>query len=185
MIPWNKGLTKDTDERVRKIGESVSRTTKGRTGRPHTPEDIDKMMKSYSLKINSRKSQGRYKYKYGTICGISCDSGYELAFVAYCLYYGMNIERNTDGFNYIFSGKQHKYYPDFVIDGVYYEIKGVCGDKDVAQIEQFPSDKKLIVIGSCEIKQYIDFCKNKYGEDYELKLYDKNYPCWTDRILDL
>lgn len=38
LPPWNKGLTKETDERVRMNGEAVSRATRGRPGIIHTEE---------------------------------------------------------------------------------------------------------------------------------------------------
>ena len=41
--PWNKGLTKYTDDRIRKSSIKVSQTTKGREGKKHTQEEIEKI----------------------------------------------------------------------------------------------------------------------------------------------
>lgn len=43
IAPWNKGLTKKSDERVLSISIKVSKTTKGRAGKKHTAQEIEKI----------------------------------------------------------------------------------------------------------------------------------------------
>ena len=40
---WNKGLSKETDERVKKYAENTSKTTKGRPGPKHSEETRKKL----------------------------------------------------------------------------------------------------------------------------------------------
>lgn len=43
---WNKGKTKDTDVRVKAYAEKASKTLKGRPGRPHSSESLEKIRSS-------------------------------------------------------------------------------------------------------------------------------------------
>ena len=75
------------------------------------------------------------------------------------------------GFPYLWYGKQHYYYPDFVLeDGTFVEIKGVKLGKDARKISKFPY--KLIVLYYDDIKPYMMYLKTKYGSD-PTKIYDK------------
>ena len=169
-IVWNKGLTQDTDERVKQgssnlkkrydSGELIS-TNKGKS---RSPETILK------LKQNSggvRKGAGRGKN--GWYKGYWCDSSWELAFVIYNLDNNIKFERNTEGFEYTFENEKHKYYPDFIIDNKYVEIKGHMNDKSISKIEQF--ENNLIIIDKNNIKKYLDYTIDKYGKKY-IKLYE-------------
>jgi len=124
------------------------------------------MWKKFDAKVRKRWSwgyAGRYK-------GFWCDSSWELAFVVFHLDNGIHIERNAKGFTYEFYKRNHKYYPDFIVDGKYIEIKGSVKRKTQAKFDQFPED--LIVIGSEEIKPYLEYAVKTYGEDFFIKLYE-------------
>jgi len=54
-IPWNKGLTKKIDERVRKNGENIKKNHKGMTGKQHKIETIKKMKETKTGKKNSKE----------------------------------------------------------------------------------------------------------------------------------
>lgn len=116
-------------------------------------------------------------YKYGFYKGIECDSGWELAFLIYNLDNNQNIVRNKEYFTYSSKGKICKYYPDFIIDNIYYEIKGYKDSKFYEKLEQFPKDKQLIVIDQKSIGKYLKFVIEKYGENY-YDLYDLDKPSW-------
>lgn len=118
--------------------------------------------------------------KYGTYKGIHCDSSWELAYVMYCLDHNILIERNGEGFEYTYNNEQHMYYPDFVVDGVYIEVKNFDNDQVQAKISQFPKDRKLKVLFKPDMKRYINYCVRTYGKDYA-ELYDKDKPSWLDR----
>ena len=84
--PWNKGITKDDDQRLKKASETLKKhyaqglIKAGFLGRKHTEETKKKCGKGGGYKPGSgRGKQGWYK-------GYWCDSSWELAFVMYCLY---------------------------------------------------------------------------------------------------
>lgn len=119
--------------------------------------------------------------KYGTYKGIHCDSSWELAYVIYCLDNGVDIVRNLDGFQYTYHGDSHMYYPDFIVNGVYIEVKNFNSEQVQCKIQQFPEDKKLTVLFKQDMKKYINYCTKKYGKDYPT-MYDGDKPSWMDKI---
>ena len=124
------------------------------------------MKKRFNAKTRKKWSwgyAGRYK-------GFWCDSSWELAFVAYHLDHGIEIKRNRKGFKYNFYKKKHKFYPDFIVDGKYVEIKGSIKRKSKAKFEQFPGE--LIVVGAKEIKPYLDYATKTYGKEFFKTIYD-------------
>lgn len=114
-----------------------------------------------------RKGSGRGKS--GWYKGYFCDSSWELAFIIYNLEHNISFTRNKTGFDYIYNNKTHKYYPDFIINNEYIEIKGFMTDKDKEKLEQFPH--KITVICKEKIKPYLQYVTDKYGKDY-IKLYE-------------
>ena len=113
------------------------------------------------------------KYKYGFYNGIECDSSWELAYVLYELDHGKNVIRNTDCFPYTYNNEIHSYFPDFIVDNVYVEIKGYYDDVVKAKVSQFPKDLSLNIIDKTKISIYLDYAINTYGKDF-WKLYDKD-----------
>lgn len=61
----------------------------------------------------------RYMYD-----GISFDSSWEVAFWIWNKDHGIKITRPKTSFEYCVQGKTRHYFPDFEIDGVFYELKG-------------------------------------------------------------
>jgi len=169
--PWNKGITKDDDQRLKKASETLKEhyaqglIKPSFLGRKHTEESKKKCGKGGGYKHGSgRGKQGWYK-------GYWCDSSWELAYVIYNLEHNIQFIRNKEGFEYEFENKKYKYYPDFILeDGTYVEIKGYLDKKNEIKIKSF--DKKLIIIDKKGIKQYIDYVVEKYGKDY-IKLYNE------------
>ncbi len=103
--------------------------------------------------------------KCGWYKGYWCDSSWELAFVIYNLDHSIKFERNTKGFEYEYENKTYKYYPDFILeDGTYIEIKGYKSKNSDAKIKAFPF--KITVLYKNEIKKYLDYAKNKYGNKF-------------------
>ena len=121
------------------------------------------------------------RFKYGTYNGFHCDSSWELAFVIYCCDHSIPIIRCSEKFTYFDTlGEQHSYFPDFMIDGCYYEIKGWKSSETELKIKQFPADKHLIVLYSDGIEMYLDYVLSVYGKDFT-RLYDRNFPSWMDK----
>lgn len=175
--PWNKGLTKDNDIRITNMAKKVSKTLKDNpkvNGRASTPEKeknrklkISETMKKNQLAGGLRKGSGRGKK--GWYKGFWCDSSWELAWVIYNLEHNIIFERNNTGFEYEYKNKKKKYYPDFIINNTYYEIKGrrCYADMDSENKEKIKNFKfNLVVLYSNDIKPYLDYVIKKYGKDY-------------------
>ena len=166
---WNKGLNKKNDKRVKDASEKL-------IGKNHhfkniTKEEFGKKM-SKSLKNSKvvggiRKGAGRGKS--GWYKGYWCDSSWELAFVIYNLEHNIEFKRNKKGFKYIFEGNEYKYYPDFIIDNEYYEIKGYEDKKVEEKNKQF--NKTLHILKKEEMKLYLDYAINKYSKNF-IELYE-------------
>lgn len=165
-IAWNKGLTKETDDRVAQYSNKL----KGQVNfdySPSNPKEIERRLKlSRSV---TKAGTGGYKpgcgrSKHGWYKDIWCDSSWELAFVIYNIEHNILFKRNTTKFNYIYNGKLYNYIPDFILDGIYIEIKGYFTEKDKAKIDQFPY--KIKVLFKEDMKLYLDYVKSKYGKTF-------------------
>ena len=104
--------------------------------------------------------------KTGTYKGLHYDSSWELAFILYNMDNNIPIERNKERFEYYFQNKKHFYYPDFKINGEYYEIKNYQTPIVSAKIAQFPKHLVLHTLYKKDIKHCIDYCISKYGKAY-------------------
>ena len=104
--------------------------------------------------------------KKGTYKGYYCDSSWELAFVIYNIEHDIEFKRNTQLFEYEFDGEVHKYMPDFIIDDVYYEIKGYWTEQWQAKYDSFKKEHKIEVIDEEKIKPYLDYVIQKYGTNF-------------------
>ena len=168
---WNKGLTKETDERIRKSAEKLKQKIKNGdiilawSGKHLSDAHRAKLKKCGGQKQNSgRGRHGWYK-------DIWCDSSWELAFVIYHLDNNLNIKRCEEKRKYIFNNKECCYYPDFITDNGIFEIKGVYDEKSKAKHKQ-NLDVKILFFDS--IKFYLDYVITKYGKDFT-QLYNTHY----------
>ena len=86
-------------------------------------EQHKKYMQKYRLEHPEKFHQhGKHKYK---LNNLYFDSKCELDFYVFCLNNNILCERNTKKyFNFTFNNKQYKYYPDFILEKQYIEIKG-------------------------------------------------------------
>ena len=95
-----------------------------------------------------------------------------MAWVVYSLDHGIKFERNTQGFEYEFEGKKHKYYPDFKLEnGTYVEVKGYDSPQWEAKKQQF--NHSLKIVDKEGINQYIKYVTEKYGENF-VRLYTES-----------
>lgn len=124
-----------------------------------------------------RKGAGRGKN--GWYKGYWCDSSWELAFVIYNLDNNINFERNKKYFEYKYKEKIYKYYPDFILNGEYIEIKGYESEKSKEKKKQFPF--KLNTYYSAEMKPILEYVIKKYGNDF-IKLYERHVPAHSDKV---
>lgn len=144
--------------------------------------------KLQSIKMTDKIEQGithtnvRHKYKYGTYKGYECDSSWELAFIMYCLDHNVNVTRNRNkSFVYTYKGKEHRFFPDFIIDNVFYEIKNYPSELTDAKFNAASKEVSIRILYWNDIKKYVRYCEDTYGKEY-FKLYDRSYPSWMDNI---
>lgn len=129
-----------------------------------------------SAKIRS-KAQTRYVYN-----NIKFDSSSELTFYIWCIDHNINIKRNYDSFTYTVDNIEHKYFPDFIIDGQYYEIKGehmITTDNNILLDPHTHKTNKILemkmkcikennikIIKSKELYNCIKYINQTYGKNY-------------------
>ena len=131
---------------------------------------------NYSKTAESRK-QIKRKYKYD---GEYFDSLWELKFYIYALEKGLNIKRDPCNFKYEFDGKEHWYFPDFLVNDRLIEIKGdhfFVGEKmvnpyDRTQDDKFEAKHKCGLKNGVEfwsgekMKPILEYIDCKYNKDY-------------------
>lgn len=101
-----------------------------------------------------------------------CGSTYELVFLIYSLDHNINIQRCNETFKYLYENAEHVYYPDFVVDGVIYEIKGF--HTDVVDIKaKSVGGRPYKLLYKDDIKHCFDYVSSQYGTTVYEKLYDK------------
>lgn len=141
-------------------------------GKHYSEEVLNKSFKNNPKQGGLREGSGRGKK--GWYKGFYCRSTWELAWLIYEIEVNNSkVEACKESFEYELDGKKHKYYPDFKIGEVYYEIKGWHRPDVDAKMQQFPKDKEYILIeGKKQIAKYLDYATEKYGRDLTL-LYEK------------
>jgi hypothetical protein len=158
-VAWNKGKTKETDERIAKASETLSKTQRQQVqDGVYVPR---KMGKDARLKLSEEQSLRNRggKSKWFVVNGIKVQGTWEYK-IALKLN-EMNIswtkpKTNSDIFKYELDGKTKSYAPDFFLpeENIYLEVKGYWwGDdrrKMDAVIKQHP-DKNIQII---EKEQY-------------------------------
>lgn len=95
---------------------------------------------------------------------IPYDSSFELAFIIYnieCLH--KKVERFKGYRTYIYNNETHKYFPDFIIDGKIYEVKGQMTSADEAKLNQNPD---VILVKNSFIDDCRKYCIHKYGKKF-------------------
>lgn len=176
---WNRGLTAKTDERV---ALNAQKTKEYYEKHPPIGRQVSQETKDKISKTMSQKSILNYKYKYGFYNGIPCDSSWELAFLIYNIDHNINIQRCDEVFEYTYQGETHKYSPDFKIGDTIYEIKNFDTDKSIIKAQTVKELGKTIkVLHKKDMKVYIDYCIEKYGENY-FELYDEDKPSWKNKL---
>lgn len=120
-------------------------------------DDIGKLKLTPSIKPNAAKRlTGPQGVKGYGRDGTKFDSLWEYAFYLYNQAQGYYVQRNwVDTFPYIDeNGKQRKFHPDFIVNGLYYEVKGILRPSDSCKMDQCPNVH--FVFGD-EIKEMMDF----------------------------
>lgn len=183
-IPWNKGLTKETDTRVKENAKSVSNTYKSGksliwcTGKTkYTDLRIKKLSESISKTVYKKIEDGTWhnsfsKSRTHEYNGMKFYGTWELKYAKYLDENFIKWIKNKDKFKYFFDNKNRTYTPDFYLFGsdCYIEIKGYETEKDRAKWNQFPKNKKLVVLKGKELfNMGIIKSFRKLKTDYNIK----------------
>lgn len=124
-----------------------------------------------------KRMHTRYTYE-----NIKFDSSYEIAFYIWHKDNGYDIQRCYDAFEYVVDGKTHRYFPDFKINDIFYEIKGEhlitddyehlidphkhCITAETEAKMQCIKQNKIVLVKKDKIFYYIDYVKKTYGKNY-------------------
>lgn len=171
--PWNKGLTKETSQNVKRAAEALHlKYQSGELIAHESPMNDPVIREKHKKKMQevyrNRIPHAHARSKHGYYKDIWFESSWELMFIVYCLENNIQFERNHTAFSYQYENSIKTYFPDFYLPKTdeYIEIKGVKTEKDIAKWQQFP--KKLIVIDekSNEFKKIRQYIIKQYGKNY-------------------
>lgn len=141
-------------------------------------------------KIRKSRYINRFQFE-----GINFDSSWEVAFYAYNKNeLKNNIKRSEKSFQYEIDGKSHLYFPDFEIDGKYFEIKGNQFFKDGhlynpynqvwdTEKEKCILDNGVILLREEDLNDAFTYMNSTYGEDWTTKF--KIFSMSKDELLQL
>ena len=158
---WNKGLTKDIDERVAKMTETLKQTIAKNgscwTGKRHSEKSKRKIALSMAGNTHGNRSKkGFYK-------GFYCGSSYELAYVIYNIDHNIPFSRCDRHYEYEYNGSKHLYFPDFELpDGTIIEIKGY--HTELVDIKAAAvNDRPIKIMYKDDLKEHLTYVFNKYN----------------------
>ena len=143
----------------------------------------------YYLQSEEAATKRKQKYSY---MGQNFDSRPELAFYIWCKDHNKNIQRATKSIPYKVANdeKEHRYIPDFEVDGELYELKGdqfLAPDGswqnpfDSTKNELYESKHQAALQNSVRIlyakdyQQYLDYVTEKYTKDF-IELFNVKLP---------
>ena len=116
------------------------------------------------LKVSGGIKPGSSRGKCGWYKGYWCDSSYELAYIIYCLDHDITITRNTQGFEYTHQGKMALFYPDFIVENGYVEIKNYRSELTDDKLRYFPHDISIYYRDT--ISPILEYVISVYGKKY-------------------
>lgn len=136
-VPWNKGLTAKTDERVRRSSELAMIAQGGNprhfAGREHSQETKDQIARA----MRGNKNGIHRGNKGATYNGIRMDSMWEVAVAEYLDRVGIEWEYSPCVFPL---SERRSYRPDFrLADGSFIEVKGYWRPENRAKFSDFLS----------------------------------------------
>jgi len=141
-------------------------------------EDVKAAIKKTLVRKYGIDRPPQFKYAYN---GLSFDSSWELAFYIWLTDHKIDFKYQPISIKFEFNGKQFGYKPDFLVETSLIEIKGDhFFDTDGKMICPWDSSKNdwyeakhqcmvknnVKILMSADIKPYLEYVKNTYGEDY-------------------
>lgn len=169
---WNKGLTKEIDNRVR----NYSITNKNRYADGTNVVSYETRKKLQVKRLKEMKDQNTFckrTFKKGKYKNSVYDSSWELAFQIYHDEHNIPMYKNeTKTLSYVYEGFDHVTIPDFINEnGKFIEIKGqIVTDKDKAKKTQ--TEHLVTYLFYSDISDMIKYVKSKYGKDFTELFYE-------------
>ena len=155
---WNKGLTKETNEAVRRNAEGVSKCfQKQLMDGTYIPRYMGQAARTRLSATQSTHNRGG-KCKWFDVDGKKVQGTWEKYLAEQFVEHHIKWTRSKITFDYMLDGKLKKYTPDFFLPdyNVFLEVKGYWWGNDRnkmdAVIEQYPNTKFVII----EKKEYND-----------------------------
>lgn len=157
ITAWNKGLTKETSESVKKYGESNKGRPSTFLGRTHS----DEAKKKISEKLSANNKGGRCKWY--DVNGTKVQGTWERDIAQKLT--ELNVQwlkcKGAHSLSYLMDDKTRTYTPDFYLPAfdVYLEVKGHWWGRDkekMVAVTQGNPDKKIVVIMKEEFKKIMD-----------------------------
>lgn len=162
-ISWNQGLTKETDERIRKTGEIISALNKRKV--LNGTYKITPMNQEARTKLSIRQSlhNSGGKCKWYTIANQKVQGTWELYIAQIFEEFKIQWISHRNYLDYKIDNKIKRYTPDFYLPkfDIHLEIKGYWWGNDKEKMEcvlKQHQDKKFIVI---EKKDFLLLKKDK------------------------
>ena len=160
VTPWNKGLTKEIDERVKNYGIKSGNAMRGKAGRKHTEKE-----KQHLRDCAIKNQLGGFHMRKGILYkDIKLDSSYEVILAQSLDEYNIQWER-PGRFSYHYNDKLHYYTPDFYLpkydiyldpknDFLINNINPHLGYNDLDKIKQVELEHniKIIVLNKNQLK---------------------------------
>lgn len=128
--------------------------------------------------VSSIREKRRAKYTYKNI---NFDSSWELYLYIYFELMNENAIYHPDiGFDFTYNGENHKYFPDFKVDGTFYEVKGDQFIENGVLINPFDRtqdglynakyqcmrDNGVCLLTETDMEKYIDYVDDKYSKNF-------------------
>jgi hypothetical protein len=159
---WNRGLTKETDERVKQMSEKISIANSGENnyfyGKTHSQEAKDKLSKIAKQRGIGGRTY-RKTYKYTMICGkeIYMDSSYEVKVAEELDKHNIRWERPSAMKWIDEKNTEHNYHADFyLLDyNIYLDPKNdylIKKDKDKIHRVSTQNNVTIIVLSKRELE---------------------------------
>lgn len=145
------------------------------------PEIRSKISKSHlSIPVEKQQQIQKQRAKKYTYDNQNFDSEPEVAFYIWCKDQNKNIKRESKCFEYYYNNEKHLYFPDFEVDGIFYEIKGSLVlaedgtwrspfNKQSTALEakhQCALKNNVIILYTKVYQKYLDYIDEKYGKGY-------------------
>lgn len=102
-----------------------------------------------AVKEHPESYRGHWKRTHTEFEGSLYDSSWEILAKKYFdRHYITSTREVRKRFTYFFDGSYRTYLPDFYLRklGIYVEVKGMITPRDIAKWQQFPKDKRLLIL---------------------------------------